>query len=323
MDQKIVDKVFSKTATPGEARGVALWLATDEGQLYLSQLIDNESQLESEALFDDDIPAKRMKKRFLSQLNVHIRIHRFWIAAAVFIPFLLLTGAFTYITHRLGVFQSTEMAEFVVPYGEQLNVVLQDGTQVQLNSGSRLQYPKYFGMYNRKVHLTGEAYFTVANELNRPFLIDLNEIKIRVTGTRFNVRSYSDDNTILVLLEEGSVNIKDKTNTIYPMKMGQSAEYDKVTGICNVLEAPDKSLHTAWRTKSLSFYRTPLKELLKTLERQYEVKFDVNDTLVLNYRFSIATSKVNLNEVLSDLEKVSNIRFMLNADNCYSVKSIN
>ncbi len=327
MDQKIIDKVFSKSATPDEARDVAILLATDDGLQYCAQRYDREAYLLNEELLEDwldhDIPTKNMKIRFMSQLNLRIRTFRFRVAAAVFIPFLLLTGAFTYLTTRIGVFQSKDMAEFVVPFGEQLNVVLQDGTQVQLNSGSRLMYPKSFGLFNRRVRLTGEAYFSVSRELNRPFEVDLNEIKIKVTGTQFNVKAYPDDKSILVFLEEGSINIADKSNTIYPMKVGESAEYVKASGACRIAEVADKTQHTAWRTKSLNFYRVPLKDILKTLERQYEVQFDVSDTLLLDYRFSLSTMKTDLDEVLTDLQKVSNVRFKLDANNRYSIESMN
>lgn len=327
MDPKIIDKVLSKNATPEEARQVAAWFATIEGQSYFSQRYDRESYLLNEEIFeewsDHEIPSKQMKVRFMSQLNMRVRTFRFRVAAAVIIPFLLLAGAFTFVTNRTGLFESEELAVFVVPCGEQLNVVLQDGTQIQLNSGSKLQYPKSFGLFSRNVKLTGEAYFSVAKEATRPFEVDLKDIKVKVTGTHFNVKAYSDDSKISVALEEGGVNIVDKVNIIYPMKVGERAEYDKESGTCKIIKAPDMSLYTAWRTKSLNFYRTPLRDIIKTLERQYEVKFDVNDSSLLNYRFSMSTSKINLKEVLNDLEKVSKIRFKLNNESNYTVTTMN
>ncbi len=327
MDPKIIDKVLFKTATPDEARRVAAWFATSEGQDYFAQRYDRESYLLNEKLLeewsDHEIPTKRMKIRFMSQLSVRVRTFRFRVVAAVLIPFLVLSGAFTFVANRSGVFQSDEMAEFVVPYGEQLNVVLQDGTQVQLNSGSRLQYPKSFGFFSRKVKLIGEGYFSVAKETTRPFEVDLKDIKVKVTGTHFNAKAYTDDKTIRVALEEGSVSIADQTEKIYPMKVGESAEYDRTTGVCKITEALDMTLHTAWRSKSLNFYRTPLKDIVKTLERQYEVQFDVTDSALLNYRFSISTSKINLYEVLNDLEKVSKVRFKLNDESKYTITTLN
>jgi transmembrane sensor len=323
MDPKIIDSVLAKNATPEQARQVAAWFATEEGQAYFSQRYDRESYLLNEKILEEwlenEIPSKRMKVRFLSHLNVRVRTFRFRVAAAVIVPFLVLAGAFAFLADRTGVFSDEQLAQFVVPYGEQLNVVLQDGTQVQLNSGSRLQYPKTFGLFSRKVKLTGEGYFAVAKESTRPFEVDLKDIKVKVTGTHFNARAYPNDKTIRVALEEGSVSIADNAERIYPMKVGESAEYDRTTGVCKITQTPDMTLHTAWRTKSLNFYRTPLKEIIKTLERQYEVQFDVNDSALLNYRFSISTSKINLDEVLSDLEKVSKVRFKQNDEGKYRI----
>lgn len=325
MDPIIIDKVLFKSATPEEARLVAVWFATDEGQAYFSQRYDRESYLLNEKIIeewlDHEIPTVQMKDRFMPQLNMRIRTFRFRVAAAVIIPFLLLAGAFTFVANRSGLFAGEEMAEFVVPCGEQLNVVLQDGTRVQLNSESRLQYPKTFGLFSRKVKLKGEAYFSVAKERTRPFEVDLNDIKVRVTGTHFNVKAYSDDNKIRVALEEGSVNIADNSNHIYPMTVGQSAEYDKLSGICSIKEVPDMTLNTAWRTKSLNFYRTPLRDILKTLERQYEVQFSVKDSGLLHNRFTISTSKININEIIMDLQKVSKVKFVHNVDNNYTISS--
>lgn len=328
MDPKIIDKALSKKASEEEARSVAAWFATTEGQAYFSQRFDRESYLLNEALLQEwlegDIPSKQMRTRFFAQFKYRVRTFRFRLVAAVLIPFIVFLGAFTFLVNRSSIFQSSEMAEFVVPYGELLNIVLQDGTKVQLNSGSRLEYPKSFGMFNRKVKLSGEAYFSVAKESSRAFEVDLNDIKVKVTGTQFNVKAYDEDNIIRVALEEGSVSIADKKNNHYPLKVGQVADYDKQTGECKVVDMAEMGLHTAWRTKSLNFYRTPLKDILKTLERQYEVRFEVPDSTLLNYRFSISTSKINLQEVLYDLEKVSKIRFIINnADETYRVSMLN
>lgn len=327
MDPKIIDKVLSKNASSDESRQVAAWFATNEGQEYFSQRYDRESYLLNEKIItewsDHEIPTDRMKGRFISLLKMRIRTFRFRVAAAVLIPFLFIAGAFTFVANRTGVFSSEEMAEVIVPYGEQVKVVLQDGTIVQLNSGSHLQYPKSFGLFSRKVKLSGEGYFSVAKEIGRPFVVNLNEINVKVTGTKFNAKAYPDDNKISVSIEEGHVNIIDKKNNVYPLKVGESADYNLISGICTVKKVEDMTLHTAWRTKSLNFYRTPLKEILKTLERQYEVQFSVNDSSLLNYKFSISTSRVNVSDILMDLEKVSKIKFQQDERNIYKVSSLN
>lgn len=326
IDSKIIDKVLSRNATPTEARQVAAWFVTVEGQEYFSQRYDRESYLLNERIIaewsDHEIPVERMKIRFLSKLKMKVRTFRFRVAAAVIVPFLFMTGAFTFVANRTGLFSSNEMAEVVVPFGEQLQVVLQDGTTVQLNSGSHLEYPKSFGLFSRNVKITGEGYFSVAKEIARPFVVNLNEISVKVTGTHFNVKAYVDDPKISVTLEEGSVKIADKMENIYPLKVGQNAEYDRNSGVCKVTEVEDMIVYTAWRTKSLNFYRMPLANILKTLERQYEVHFAVDDSSLLRYKFSISTSRVNVNEILKDLEKVSKIRFKSDENSNYKVSSL-
>jgi len=327
MDSKIIDKVLLKKASVEEARQVVKWFSSKEGQEYFSQHFDKASCLMNEEIIaewlDHEIPSNKMQKRFLVQLKMRVRTFRFKFAAAVVIPFLFLLGSFTYVSVRTGAFESNDMAVVVVPYGEQMNVILQDGTMVQLNSGSRLEYPKSFGIFERKVKLSGEGYFSVAKESLRPFEVDLNEIKVRVTGTHFNVWAYSQDKKIRVSLEEGSVNITDKVNNFYSLKVGQSAEYDKESGVCKISKVNDMNLYTAWRIKSLNFYRTPLKEIIKTLDRQYEEKFDVKDSSLLEYRFSISTSKINIDQIVNDLGKVSKIKFAKKNDNIFTISALN
>jgi len=326
MDPKIIDKVLSKNASPDEARQVAAWFATGEGQEYFSQRYDRESYLLNEKTitewFDNEIPTERMRVRFISQLKMRVRTFRFRVAAAVIIPFLFIIGAFTFVANRSGVFSSEKMAEVVVPYGEQVQVILQDGTIVQLNSGSHLYYPKSFGLFSRNVALSGEGYFSVAKEHGRPFTVNLNEIKVKVTGTKFNVKAYADDNVISVSLEEGHVNIINK-NKVYPLDVGQNADYNKHSGTCTVSRVEDMSVHRAWRTKSLNFYRTPLRDIIKTLERQYEVQFSVKDSSLLNNRFSISTSKINIDEIINDFQKVSRIKFVRTVNNYYIISAKN
>lgn len=239
MDSKIIDRVLSKSATPEEARKVAAWFATDEGQEYFSQRYDRESYLLNEKIInewlDTEIPAEQMKSRFLTQIKFRIRTFRFQVAAAAIIPLILLGGSLLFIMGRTGVLSGNKLAEVRVPNGEQLQLILQDGTSVKLNSGSTLKYPKTFSLFNRKVKLIGEGYFKVAKESRRPFIVDLDVIKVKVTGTEFNVKAYQEEN-IAVALDEGSVNIVDNNKNIYPLVKGQNALFDRLTGLVQFMK---------------------------------------------------------------------------------------
>ncbi len=323
MDPQIINKVLSKNASPEEARQVAVWFATDEGREYLSQRYDKELYILDEMDIAETvygIPSKRMKIKFDSQRKKQTRTPYFKLVA-ITIPFIALVYVFVFVVNRTGFFASNHWSEVVVPHGEQLQLILQDGTSVQINSGSRLQYPKSFGLFSREIKFNGEGYFSVSQEQARPFVINLNDIEIKVTGTKFNAKAYPDDEMIFVSLEEGSVNITDKNNHSYPLKAGQNAVFDKNKGVCSINEIEDINEHIAWCNKSLYFYRAPLEEVLKTVERQYGVQFNINDSSLLKYKFSISNIKSDVSEILKDIEKISKIRFELKGNNNYEVLS--
>lgn len=314
IDDAVIDKVLNNKASAEDARQVSEWFATEEGHDYLSKRMDGEmlslTEGEVENWVPHAIPEEKMKQRFLQQIKPRRRVnsYRRWWAAAVLIPFIFLCGSVCFLADKVGLFSETEYAELVVPCGEQMRVVLQDGTVVQLNSDTRLKYPKKFGIFNRTVELWGEGYFEVAKEKDRPFVVDLGDINVKVTGTKFNVKAYAESN-LWVTLDEGGVLLKDTKGKEYPLRPGESAEYNRRSGACQISRPENMEQITSWRSKGLNFYLTPLKEIVKVLERQYDVHFIVPDSSLLDNRFTLSTNKVNVVDVLNDLEAVSHISF--------------
>ena len=208
----MIDRVLDNSASSVESKATMDWFATEEGQEYLSQRITAESVLMGEREIEEwtggNIPTERMRKRFLGQIKQHSRLWRWWQVAAVFIPFLLFGSTIVFLADKAGVFSDIQYAEIVVPCGERMQVVLQDGTNVELNSATTLRYPKKFGLFSRKVELYGEGYFKVAKERGRPFTVQTKDLEVRVTGTQFNMKAYPADFHIFVTLDEGSVLLK-------------------------------------------------------------------------------------------------------------------
>ena len=315
IDDAVIDKVLNNKASAEDARQVSEWFATEEGHDYLSKRMDGEmlslTEGEVENWVPHAIPEEKMKQRFLQQIKPRRRVnsYRRWWAAAVLIPFIFLCGSVWFLADKVGLFSETEYAELVVPCGEQMRVVLQDGTIVQLNSDTRLKYPKKFGIFTRTVELWGEGYFEVAKEKHRPFVVDLGDINVKVTGTKFNVKAYTAESNLWVTLDEGGVLLKDTKGKEYPLHPGESAEYNRRSGVCQISRPENMEQITSWRSKGLNFYLTPLKEIVKVLERQYDVHFIVPDSSLLDHRFTLSTNKVNVVDVLNDLEAVSHISF--------------
>ena len=325
MEKSIIDKVIANTATTKEASEVASWFATDEGQDYLAHRFDDDAaklQDEEVNLYKaSGIHSARMKSRLQHQIRRRFLKARVQLIAAILLPLVILSGITWFAGNRLDLFGKTEYATLRVPLGEKANLVLQDGTSVQINSGSTIEYPKHFGLFDRKVTFSGEAYFSVAKEPSRPFVISVGGVEIKVTGTKFNVKAYPDEPTVSVALEEGKVSLIDKDKHIYPLQPRQSVLYNKVSGRCVISQIDEMETFTAWRSSSLNFNRVPLGEILKVIERQHNVVFTAEDPSCLRYRFTISTVSAQVIEILRELERVSDIRFRQVAGNRYKVYS--
>lgn len=313
IDIDIINRVLNNKASTDEAKLVNEWFTTDEGVAYLSHRLDQEStRLTDEfvdAWVDHPIPEKKMKNRFFKQIEQRRTLFYYRYVAAALIPFFLLSVVVVFLANQVGLLSPTVYADIKVPCGEQMQVVLQDGTTIQLNADTRLRYPKKFGLFNRTVELWGEGYFVVAKEHNRPFIVNLKEIEVKVTGTQFNIKAYPSDENISVTLDEGSVVLRDLKNKEYPLIPGETAEYNRKSGIYCLIKENNIEQILAWRSNNLNFYLTPLSEIIKVLERQYDVHFIVKDSTLLNSRFTLSTNKVNVNDVIYDLETVSHICF--------------
>ena len=103
--------------------------------------------------------------------------------------------------------QENALAKVIIPYGKRSEITLCDGTKIWLNSGSQLSYPLKFKSNLRKVYLTGEAYFNVKSDPSKPFYVVTENVELKVTGTRFNVSSYDNEQTTQAVLVSGKVNI--------------------------------------------------------------------------------------------------------------------
>ena len=161
---------------------------------------------------------------------------------------------------------------------------LSDGTLVWLNAGSKLRFPQSFvdADKNRMVYLEGEAFFDVAKNRERPFIVNTQEVDVKVLGTKFNISSYDTDDYIATTLVEGSVGVyetRTPENGIYLTPSFQ-ANYDKFGNNFSKTEV-DTDIYTAWMQDRLVIDNLKFSEILVRLERRYSVKF-VNKAESLN-----------------------------------------
>ena len=156
------------------------------------------------------------------------------------------------------------------PVGGQYQVTLPDGTKVWLNAATTIKYPPAFGGKERKVELTGEAYFEVAKNIRKPFRVLLDDsTTIIVTGTHFNIQAYKNENEQEVTLLEGSVNVASATKTTKLEPGTQAVIKDKEITKRNVSDTEEI---TGWKDGLFVFHDAPIESIMTQIERWYGAK---------------------------------------------------
>ncbi len=204
-----------------------------------------------------------------------------------------------------------------VPYGKTFNLQLSDGTRVYLNAGTSMKYPVCF-MEGRERHifLTGEAYLDVAKDAKHPFIVSADNLNVKVLGTQFNVNAYPEDNESEIVLVEGSVSLYDQSATYAcdkstSLEPGFKASFNKETKLIKK-EAVLTDVYTSWRTGELVFRDMPFENILKKLERKYNVKIINTNQKLSKEKFQASFGKnPAIVTVLEELKTVYNIRYTI------------
>lgn len=219
---------------------------------------------------------------------------------------------------------TSAMNQLVIPYGNQSRVVLSDQTVVWLNAGSRLVYPTQFRGKNREVMLFGEAFFEVSKNPKHPFIVRTSDLQIKVLGTKFNVSAYAEDPFIQTVLKEGRVAIRRNGAAFYQRDLvlapNQMASYSKSSDETKVYPV-DVDFYTLWTKGLLSFNETDFSQVLKKVERFYNISFHFSDPSIGEIRISGKLDlKQKMNEVFEYLDKVSSTKIENIGDNQFVVK---
>jgi len=165
--------------------------------------------------------------------------------------------------------------ELTVPQIKMYKVILPDGSVVWLNSKSTLTYPSRFEKNSRNVTLDGEGFFEITKDTRRPFNVNVNGMTVKVTGTKFDVKAYKEDNNISATLVEGKVCVgysnKSGGHGEYKMKPGQQSRLERSSGVMEVEEV-NTSLFTSWKDGIYSFDAQRLEDIMRDLGRWYGVR---------------------------------------------------
>lgn len=205
-----------------------------------------------------------------------------------------------------------------VPYGKRFKLKLSDGTQVHLNAGTSLRYPlKFINGGNRQVFLNGEAYFDVSENKVQPFIVNAAELKVKVLGTEFNVAAYPEDIETDVVLVEGSVGIYTGDEDFDPenhtvLRPGFMGSFNKEQVKVNTKKV-NTTIYTSWIKGDIVFRNAPFDNIVKKLERHYDVIIINNNKMLAGESFnaSIEVEKETIYQVLDYFKKVYDIEYRI------------
>ncbi|MCM1302280.1 MAG: FecR domain-containing protein [Alistipes senegalensis] len=309
-NDKVLNKLLDGTITESDVQHLVSLLDTPSGRAMMSEQMD--AVLDRAEMHAGNRIVDKRLEAVCRRIERRIRSHRIRCyvlrTAAVVVP-LLVVAAVCFIGQRqIRLFAPSEYAEIATAKGERTQVVFQDGTKVYLNADSRLRYPVRFGLWNRKIYLDGEAYFKVGTNKYRPFIVEFDRASVRVTGTSFDVRAYSNNPIVSVTLDEGHVDLVTENNT-YPLQPSEQIVYNRSDERIAIVKHTSPQRLSSWKDNVIAFDKAPLEEVLRTLDRWYDVEFRATDPRVYRYSYTFTSDFVPLEVLLKDLELLAPVKF--------------
>lgn len=313
---RIIRKYLSARFAPETEEKVQKWIIKEK---------DLEEKEKAAFCYWQELPAtadsdtysalKRVNRRIGHQKTIplHRRMARI---AAVLIPLFIIAGGYVY-------YQSAgnEWIETSVAYGEKKHFLLPDGSEIWLNAGSTVEYPKTFTDNRRLVRLDGEAYFSVKKDASKPFIVETSQITVKVLGTKFNVKAYADDAIVTATLTSGKVEVTPPSHSPQILKPNEQLTYDKNTSDIIITEIPTADTDS-WVNGKLIFSNASFAEILHTLERRYNVAINIAAINVPpSKQYTIRFLKnENLEEILNVLKEMIDFDYLKQGDRIELIK---
>jgi ferric-dicitrate binding protein FerR (iron transport regulator) len=312
-----ISSVLNQSATDEEKKIVENWLLQSAGNRKIYATIANIGY------FKNIGDLTETKERILAQLQHKIerpvlqrrlKIYQFISAAAV--ALLLIVGSWMLFNRTNG--NEPAFVETMTGNGCKSQITLSDGTKVDLNAGSKIQYPAHFNGKDRNVKLTGEAYFEVAKDSKHPFIVSVENIKIKVLGTHFNVKAFTDDGVITTTLIEGSVSVASIGNKkTFTLKPNQQLVYTTKTGNF-ALRNVEAKLFAGWKNNEYYFEHERFEQIARNIERIYNIGVIISSGRIGNETFSGSFgSKDNFYKVLEIMQKQKGFKYKVEKDSVF------
>jgi ferric-dicitrate binding protein FerR (iron transport regulator) len=288
LDGTLLLKYINETASSKERIQVDTWLNEDEANyntLLQMTRIYHAQRTRRRVQQRDPYKALGLIHKRMAQQMWRTVILRVAIAASFIFG---IVGAGSMLWQSLKTDVPVQMITVTTNAGMRSQLTLPDGTMVYLNAGTTLIYPSQYDKNERRVILSGEAYFKVTQNINQPFSVSSadDKVSVLVTGTEFNFQTFENDEFVQVTLVEGGVQIGiqgiDDNIHLYPL---ERITFNTLTDEM-IVEKVNAAQVTAWMDGRLMFRNTPMSEVLRELSHFYSVVFDIKDERINNYTFT-------------------------------------
>ncbi|MBS2099381.1 FecR family protein [Carboxylicivirga linearis] len=319
-NKKILEKYVSGQTTSTQDKVIQSWLVENsedsdvrsyfknDWNNFLSTFSKNEekklihilNKVHHTIRTNEEKQKERLSKRFIKWY--------YRAAAILFIPLLL--GTFSYFGITSYFFSSNEdsTVQVICPLGSKMAFALPDGTTGMLNSDSYIEYAMPFNKRARNVNISGEVYFNVFHDKQRPFTVHSTQSEITVLGTSFNVRAYEDEATEIVLVNGKISCIPFNSAKEIILKPNEKLviKKDKITRL-----SINAASYTSWKEGILIFRGESMKESLNKLSRWYNIDIEVTDDEIWTYSFTGTFINDSLDEVLKLLKLTSPMNYKI------------
>lgn len=311
--EEILLQYYTGSLNNEECEKVKEWIADSTENREIAQRIFTLSLAIDTRRMHKLVNTERSLKKLKGRLVVHKRKADWWewtkrIAAVLFIPLVSLLFLQQYQKSP----QEIQMFEIRTNPGMVTKLTLPDGTSVALNSESVLKYPSLFTGKVREVQLSGEAYFEVAKDSKRRFIVSTPyQSHIEVLGTHFNVEAYATDNFVATTLIEGKVGFvyrKAGMNKRILLEPGHKVIYSGTTDEVSLYKTSGIS-ELSWKDGRIIFHNTPLEEALHMLEKSFHVEFIIKNEQLKKDSFTGTFTTQRLEKILEYFKVSSKIRW--------------
>lgn len=306
---RLFDKFLQKQATADEVRQLIRWL---ENGSEFKAWADEEWKAASHEME----PA--LQRQLFRQIQARIqpqqpalrpRSRRLWSASwriAAVLLLMLATGLSIYFY----TVQKMTMPDMVVAVekGQKAKLTLPDGSKVWVNSDSRLTYGSRFNTRERRLQLEGEAYFEVAPDKDRPFIVQTGHLSVQALGTSFDVKNYKEEDHISTVLMTGKVKVESDRDCLF-LEPNEKATFHKATGRMRKTTLAEAAGYADWKFNKLSFQAETFENIAYMLERYYNTRIVFGSESLKKYRFTGSIGNTSLESVLQILSLTSPLSY--------------